>query len=62
MTHEELRNVLRALLTRAADAEASRQRAVADGDQVRVAALEAELRKLWCEYTDLEARQQRMTP
>jgi hypothetical protein len=51
---EAQRNALRALLTRAADAEASRQRAVKDGDQVRVAALEAELRELWRQHADLE--------
>jgi hypothetical protein len=44
----------RTLLTRAADAEASRQQAMRDGDHERVAALEAELRQLWREYTDLE--------
>lgn len=46
----------RALLTKAADAEASRQRAVREGDQQRVAALEEELRKLWREYGDLQRK------
>jgi hypothetical protein len=51
-----VRSELRALLTRAADCEASKQRAKRDGDLVRVEALEAELRKLWSRHADLEQR------
>lgn len=54
---EATRNAVRALLVRAADAEASRQRAVRDGDHVRAAALEAELRELWRAHADLEQRE-----
>lgn len=54
MTHEERRNLLRAILTKAADAEAARQRAVQDGDRVRAEAYEAELRELWRAHADLE--------
>ena len=53
---DERRSRLRAILTRAADAEAARQRAERDGDAVRLAALEAELRELWREHADLEAQ------
>ena len=53
---DDTRNRLRAILTKAADAEASRQRAVQDGDDARVAALEAELRALWREHSDIEAQ------
>lgn len=56
MTDEATRNALRAILTRAADAEASRQRAVRDGDRPRVETLEAELRQLWRQHAELEAR------
>lgn len=45
---------LRAILTRAADAEASRQRAVRDRDHLRVAALEAELRELYRQHAEIE--------
>ena len=51
---DDTRARLRAILTRAADAEASRQQAERDGDRVRLAALEAELRQLWREHADLE--------
>jgi hypothetical protein len=54
---EAIRNATRAVLTRAADAEASRQRAVQDKDWPRVAELEAELRRLWREHAALEAQQ-----
>ena len=54
--NEDVRNRLRALLTRAADAEAARQRAERDGDHTRVAAFEAELRALAREHDDLEAQ------
>lgn len=47
-------NEMRAILTRAADAEASRQRAERDRDWPRVAQLEAELRRLWRAHADLE--------
>jgi hypothetical protein len=40
MTTDEHRSLSRAILTKAADCEASRQRAVRDGDQARVAAAE----------------------
>ena len=53
--NDDVRSRLRALLTRAADVEASRQQAERDSDQVRAAALEAELRQLWREHADLEA-------
>lgn len=55
MTESE-RNALRTILTKAADAEAARQRAVRDGDRARVEAFEAELRELWRAHADLEAR------
>lgn len=58
--NEATRNAMRTILTRAADAEASRQRAVRDGDQVRVAALEAELRELWRQHADLERQAERV--
>ena len=51
---DDMRSRLRAILTRAADCEASRLRAVRDGDHTRAAALEAELRRLWREHADLE--------
>ena len=56
MNDEARRNALRAILTKAADCEAARQRAVQDRDEVRVAAYEAELRELWRQHADLEAR------
>lgn len=52
---EAHRNAVRAILTRAADAEAARQRALQDGDRERAAAYESELRKLWRQHADLEA-------
>ncbi len=57
---EAQRNALRTILTRAADAEATRQRAVQDGDQVRVAACERELRELWRQHSDLERQADRV--
>ena len=54
MTGEERRNQLRALLTRAADAEASRQRAFQDKDWPRVASLEHELRELRRQHAEIE--------
>lgn len=57
MSDEAKRSALRALLTRAADCEAARQRAVKDGDQVKVAAFEAELRELWRQHGERGARQ-----
>ena len=51
---EDIRSRLRAILTKAADCEASRQRALQNGDHARVAALEAELRRLGAEHSDLE--------
>jgi len=51
---EAHRNALRTILTRAADAEAARQRAVQDRDHARAAAYEAELRQLWRQRADLE--------
>jgi hypothetical protein len=47
----------RALLTRAAAAEAARQAAREARDWPRVAQAEAELRELWRAYSDLEQRQ-----
>ena len=49
-----------ALLTRAANAEAARQRAVQDKDWPRVASLEAELRQLWREHEALERQTERV--
>lgn len=54
---DETRTQLRAILTRAADAEASRQRAVQDKDWQTVAALEAELAKLYREHAEVEREQ-----
>ena len=54
MSDEATRNALRSILTKAADCEAARQRAVRDGDRVRVEALERELRELWRQHSDLE--------
>jgi ribose 1,5-bisphosphokinase PhnN len=51
---DAIRSQLRAILTRAADAEASRQQAVADRDWTRAQALENELRELWQAHGDLE--------
>jgi len=56
MTDEAIRNQLRSILTKAADCEASRQRALHDGDHVRVEALERELRRLWQEHGAIERR------
>lgn len=53
---EYVRSELRALLTRAADAECSRQRAVRDRDHSRQAALEHELAALWQRHAELEAK------
>jgi hypothetical protein len=55
MMTEAQRNQRRALLTRAADCEASRQRAVQDRDWPRVAQLEGELLALWRQHAHLEA-------
>ena len=51
---DDTRARLRAILTRAADAEAARQQAERAGDRVRTEAFEAELRQLWREHADLE--------
>lgn len=58
--NDDTRARLRAILTRAADAEASRQRAVRDGDEARVQALEHELRELWRAHSDLERQAERV--
>jgi len=56
MSDEAIRNQLRSLLTRAADCEASRQRAVQNKDWPRAAQLENELRRLWQQHGELERR------
>lgn len=53
---EAVRNQLRALLVRAATAEAARQAAVQRGDLAAARALEDELRRLWARHADLEAQ------
>lgn len=58
---ETHRNAVRAILTRAADADAARQRALQDGDRERAAAYESELRKLWRQHADLERRSGHVT-
>jgi len=46
---------MRALLTRAACAEAARQSAIARQDFAAVRELETELGRIWARYCDLEA-------
>jgi len=53
---EAIKNQLRSILTKAADCEASRQRAVQMQDWPRVAQLENELRRLWQQHGELERR------
>jgi hypothetical protein len=55
-SHEQLRSAQRALLTRAADCEASRLQAIRDRDWPRQATLERELAALWRAYADLDER------
>lgn len=58
MRPEAVRTELRALLTRAAEVEARRQRARDSRDAAATDALEAELRELWRAYVELEEQQQ----
>lgn len=51
---------LRALLTRAADAEARRQAAHAEKDWPKLAQCEAELRRLWARHAEIEQRAERV--
>lgn len=55
MTESE-RNLLRALLTRAATLEVQRQAAVERGDHPAVREHEIELSRLWARYVDLDQR------
>ena len=56
MSDEATRNALRAVLTKAADAEAARQRAVRDGDHERAAAYEREILDLYRQHAEIEAQ------
>lgn len=56
MSEEAKRNALRALLVRAATAEAARQAAIERRDSSAEIAAEAELRELWRQHADLEAQ------
>jgi hypothetical protein len=54
MTTDDARRELHALLVRAAETEAARQKAIRAGDILAVQALENELRRLWRRHAEIE--------